>query len=121
MELDNTSPLDLKWQLTRRQIVQSKDISTPWDRADLSDPPRVAQMLMFHGAAGGQVYTRLSHHFLGYLDLSKHLLTGRAILVGRSKTPASQLARDGQPLVENMDQQWTYYRIIIPVERSVEP
>ena len=54
-------------------------------------------MLMFFGAAGGRAYTRLSHSFQGYVDMSRHLRTGQAILVGRSKAPASVLTRDGQP------------------------
>ncbi len=61
VELQSITPLDLKWQLSRRRVIESKDVSTPWDRADLSDPPRIAEMLMFFGAAGGRAYTRLSH------------------------------------------------------------
>ena len=53
--LDDISPLDLKWHLTRRRVIQSQDISTPWDRgSDRSG--RVAEMLMFHSAAGARLH-----------------------------------------------------------------
>jgi len=117
-ELEYITPLDLKWHLTRRRVVESRDVSTPWDRADLSDPARVAQIMMFYGAAGGRAYTRLTHGFHSYLDLSRHLRTGQAILVGRGKTPASVLARDQQPLSDHIDRQWTFYRVSLPVEHA---
>jgi hypothetical protein len=117
-ELEYVTPLDLRWQLTRRRVVESTDVSSPWDRADVSDPPRIAEMLMFFGAAGGRAYTRLSHSYQSFVDLSRHLRTGRAILVGRGKQPASVLTRDGHSLSENTDQHWTYYRVSIPVSRA---
>ena len=117
-ELEYVTPLDLKWQLTRRHVVESTDVSSPWDRADVSDPPRIAEMLMFYGAAGGRAYTRLSHSYQSFVDLSRHLRTDRAMLVGRSKQPASVLTRDGHSLSENTDQRWTYYRVSIPVRQA---
>jgi hypothetical protein len=118
VELEYITPLDLRWQLTRRRVIESRDVRTPWDRDDLSDPPRVAEMLMFFGAAGGRAHTRLSHSFQSYVDLSRHLRTGQAILMGRGKLPASVLTRDGQSLADSMDKQWTYYRVSMPVQRS---
>ncbi len=118
VELAHITPLDLKWHLSGRRVIESRDVSTPWDRADLSNLPRIAQMLMFYGAAGGRAYTRLTHSFLSYVDLSRHLRAGQAILVGRSKVPGSALQRSGQPLTNHIDQQWTFYRVSIPVEHS---
>ncbi|MCU0959616.1 MAG: hypothetical protein MUF48_05880 [Pirellulaceae bacterium] len=109
------TPLDLRWHLTRRRIIEAVDVTTPWDRADLSDPARVADMLMFYGVAGGRAYTRLSHRYQAHVDLSRHLRGGRAILVGRSKTPATVLRRGGASLAEHVDRQWTIYRVSIPV------
>ena len=93
-DLEFVTPLDLKWQLTRRRVVESTDVSSPWDRADLTDPMRITEMLMFYGAAGGRAYTRLTHSYQGFVDLSRHLRTGQAVLVGRSKQPASVLTCD---------------------------
>ncbi|MHB0955658.1 MAG: hypothetical protein ACYC6N_18650 [Pirellulaceae bacterium] len=117
-DLEYITPLDLKWQLTRRRVVESTDVSTPWDRADLTDPQRIAEMLMFYGAAGGRAYTRLAHSYQAFVDLSRQLRSGQAILVGRSKQPASVLTRDGHSLSDHTDQHWTYYRVCIPVRRS---
>ncbi|NLX57247.1 MAG: hypothetical protein GXY58_19230 [Planctomycetaceae bacterium] len=116
VDLQYITALDLKWQLSRRRVIESREAITPWDRADLSDPARVAEMLMFYGAASGRVYTRLSHSYQSYVDLSQLLHTGQAILVGVSRTPASVLHCDGQPLADSLDRQWTYYRVSLPVQ-----
>jgi hypothetical protein len=119
--LDGVSPLDLKWHLTRRRVIQSQDISTPWDRADLTDPGRVAEMLMFHSASGGRTYTRLGHGYQSFVDLSRHLRVGRAILVGRGASPASRLTCDGEHPPEEQVNQWTFYRVVIPVPFAASP
>lgn len=104
------------WHLTRKKVsVDHKDVSTPWDRADL-DVARILEMMMFHEAAGGSGYTRLQHRYQGYLDLSDHLRTGRAILVGRGERPDAELARGDASLAEHQESQWVYYRVIYPVK-----
>jgi len=75
------------------------------------------EIMMFHEAAGGESYTGLSQRYQSYIDLSGHIRTGRAVLIGRSATPASRLARDGQSLADVTDRHWTYYRVVFPVER----
>lgn len=120
-ELDYVNPLDLKWHLARRRVIQSLDVSTPWDRADLSDPARIAEMLMFHGAAGGRTYTRLTHGYQTFVDLSRQLRVGRAILYGRSGTAATQVTCDGQTVEEGQVRDWTFYRIVIPVALAAGP
>lgn len=112
------TPLDLRWHLMRRRIIEAVDVTKPWDRSDLSDPPRVAEMMMFYGVAGGRAYTRLSHSFQAYVDLSRLLRGGHAILVGRTATPATHLRRDGTALDDHIDRQWTFYRVSIPVAGS---
>ncbi len=84
-------------------------------------------MLMFYSAAGGRAYTRLTDNYQGYVDLSRHLREGQAILVGHSREPASQVtvrkSRGGQTggatqLANPQDpavQHWTFYRILLPV------
>ncbi len=90
-QLGGKSPLDLSWLLARRRIVGTRDEGGSWNHDDLSDPPRIVEMLMFYSAAGGRPFTRLSHSYQGYIDLSRHLREGQAILVGRSRLPASRL------------------------------
>jgi hypothetical protein len=112
-------PLDLEWRLTRRRLVAANSVSSPWDQTTL-DAPRILEILMFYQAAGGRNYTQLAHRYHGRLDLSDHLRSGRAVLVGRGETPASQLLRDGESLEGQCEQRWSFYRIVFPVERTDE-
>jgi hypothetical protein len=108
-------PRNLEWRLTRRQVVDTREVGTPWDQASL-DVPRILEALMFYQAAGGHRYTGLTHRYQPYLDLSEHLRMGQAILVGRSTTPATTLLCDGQSQQQLTDRHWTFYRIIFPVD-----
>ena len=74
---------------------------------------------MFHEAAGGRNYTSLTHRYQPWLDLSRHLDLGRAVLVGRAAGPAAELAVAGQAAVPN--QKWTFYRLLIPVQADLLP
>jgi len=117
-DLDEVSPLDLKWQLSRRQLMNSKERARPWDRTDFTDIPRLMDMVMFHGAAGGRQFTHLGDRYQAFADLTGHLRMGRAILVGRSTKPASQLNTSVGRQLDAHTKHWTYYRIVIPVEHD---
>ncbi|MCA9145431.1 MAG: hypothetical protein KDB05_21695 [Planctomycetales bacterium] len=110
-------PLNFSWRLTRRHVVDIKDITTPWEQGDV-DVPRILEMMMFHGVAGGDKYTQLHHRYQNYVDLSEHLTTGRAILLGQAKQPASEIELDGQNAGKSYDQRWTYYRVVFPVDAT---
>ncbi|MCB9937852.1 MAG: hypothetical protein H6823_06395 [Planctomycetaceae bacterium] len=110
-------PLNFSWRLTRRRVVDIKDITTPWEQGDL-DVPRILEMMMFHGVAGGDKYTQLHHRYQNYVDLSEHLTTGRAILLGQAKQPASEIELGGQNAGKSYDQRWTYYRVVFPVDAT---
>jgi hypothetical protein len=71
---------------------------------------------MFYGAGKGRSYTNLRHSHQGFVDLSTHLELGRAILVGRTKQPAVQMTFDGKPISAESQQNWTYYRLVLPVQ-----
>jgi hypothetical protein len=107
--------LNLHWRLTGRRVIDAKDVGTPWDQQTL-EVPRILEMMMFHSVAGGNSYTQLVNRYHSYVDLSQQLLTGRAILLGRSQEPAAKLLlNDEQPGAE---QHWTFYRIMFPVQRN---
>jgi len=110
-------PLNFNWRLTRRRVVEIKDITTPWEQRDM-DVPRILEMMMFHGIAGGDKYTQLHHRYQNYVDLSEHLTTGRAILFGQAKQPASEIELNGQAAGERYDHRWTFYRVVFPVDAS---
>ncbi len=104
--------LNLQWRLTGRRVIESRDIGTPWDQHTLV-VPRILEMMMFHSAAGGDSYTQLVNRYQSYVDLSSHLVLGRAVLIGRSQTSAAKLVLDDKEVAA--DQHWTYYRVIFPV------
>ena len=110
-------PLNFNWRLTRRRVVEINDITTPWEPRD-TDVPRILEMMMFHNAAGGDDYTHLQHRYQPYADLSEHLVTGRAILLGRAEQTASEIELDGQVADDEYDQRWTFYRVVFPVDAS---
>ena len=78
--------------------------------------PRILEMLMFHDAAGGKGYTKMTHRFQPLVDLSDHLRCGRAMLVGRAVEPGNLLIRYGDAGAAGGDQRWTVYRILYPVD-----
>ena len=86
--------------------------------ADFSDVGRVLEMMMFHNAAGGRAYTQLGDEYQQFVDLSHHLKLGRAVLFGRVKKPGTKLLRDGQEVRDELDVNWTYYRIVFPVKEG---
>jgi hypothetical protein len=92
----------------------NKDTTTPWDQAD-QDIARIAEMMMFHDAAGGRGYSRLKHRHQAFIDLSGHLRSGRAILLGRSDQPAAAWTVNGQAMDEQLETRLTFYRVVFPV------
>jgi hypothetical protein len=116
VSIDSQSSLNLEWRLTLRSVVESKDVTTPWDQAS-TDVPRIVQMLMFHEAARGTSYTGLTHRYQSYIDLSEHVRLGEAVLVGRAAEPVAHL-RSGADALESPHgvTTWTWYRLILPVK-----
>ena len=107
-------PLDFRWQLTRRRIVDGHDVTTPWSVTDFEDLPRIVEMMMFFEAAGGTAYTRLENDYQNFLDLSPHLRAGRAVLIGQGRAAATLNVEGADTAIET-DKQLTLYRIVFPV------
>jgi len=108
-------PLNLEWRLTRRRVLDNRNVTTPWNAQSL-DVPRLIEVMMFHGAAGGDDYTSLTHRYQNYLDLSDHLQSGRAILLGRASEPGRTLEIDGAD--DPPGDRWTFCRVLFPVSRT---
>ncbi len=109
------TPLNLEARLTRRQVIDTKDLSTPW-QSDDTDLPRIVQMLMLHNAVKGPTYTGMSHRYQPQIDLSEHLRLSRAILTGRAEKPAATLQLADVPADSLSSQNWIWYRVILPVQ-----
>ena len=105
--------------LVRRQVnlEEVKNVTTPWDPRSV-DVPRIMQMIMFHNAAGGRGYVKLTNRYRQSLDLSGQLTAGRAILVGHAKHSRASIHRDGTALSGRDVQHGTFYRIVFPVDSS---
>lgn len=117
---EGASPLDVKWMLTERTVIEARDVTTPWDRAMRDDVPRIVRIMMFHDAAGGRGYTGLMHRYEGFVDVSGHLSANRAVLVGRAEDAATELHVNGRPQQSDDDRQWTFYRIVLPTRPDVK-
>ena len=103
----------------RRGLVSRAEYRKSWSLSE-TDVPRIVEMLMFHRKAGATRYTKLTHRYQGYLDLSKHLDWNRAILVGRAVDQASDLVSNRQ-VSTDASQTWTYYRVVFPISVSATP
>jgi hypothetical protein len=109
--------LNLQWRLTGRRVVEKSDLSTPWDQNTL-DIHKILEMMMLHEAAGGESYTKLANRYQAYVDLSRHVRGGRAILFGRCRDAATRMTLDGSPIEDADEQHWTYYRVVFPVQNQ---
>ncbi len=115
--LDSSRARTMDWMLTKTKVRDSKEVSTPWNRQSF-EIPRIMEMMMFYKAAGGRGYTNLLNRHEPFVDLSDHLRTGRAILVGRTEAAATELIQDNQPLSQQPGERWTFVRLVIPVEKG---
>ena len=114
---------DLREQTTSSYLNRrSKDDSDvnrarkiPWDPTS-TRVDRLAEVLMFYSAAGGQEYTGLSHSYQPFVDLTEHLQLSRAILVGKVDSLVTPLQIDGQSSDDSYDSASTFVRLIFPVE-----
>ncbi|EAQ78141.1 hypothetical protein [Blastopirellula marina] len=104
--------------LRKTRVSDARDVSELWDREN-TDIDRIMEVALFHESAGGRGYTNLIQRYQGFIDLSKHSQTQRAVLVGKSAEPVTQLqmtaAGSGEPLAPKTEH-WTYVRLIYPVE-----
>ena len=91
-----------------------KTQSLPWDPRDKS-LTRIADVMMFYQAAGGENYTGLTHGYFPKIDYSHLLKLQRAVLVGQIQS-ASSLLINGQEVKELYDSSVTMVRVVLPVE-----
>jgi hypothetical protein len=107
--------LNLQWRLTGRRVVNTKEVGTTWDLNSL-DASKILEIMMFHGAAGGESFTHLTNRYQSYVDLSQHLRLGRAILLGRSRSQVTQPRLDGGEVPAKDQQTSTHFRVVFPVD-----
>lgn len=122
--LEELRQKNFRWRMTRQKSTdQSVTETTRWSPGDFSDIQRVAEMMMFHRAAGGQLYTGLRHNLLGKLDLSDILVDDRCMLVARTETPlfdlkVSTAASDSDDSIEPDGNVLSVVRVILPLRST---
>lgn len=102
---------------TRASEESNKGQNIPWDPTG-TNVSRIAEMLMFHEAAGGTEYTGLTHGYQSFVDLSRQLGLSQAILVGELDQPVTRLQIDEGQSEYQYDSVTTLIRIVIPVEQN---
>ncbi|PQO30061.1 hypothetical protein [Blastopirellula marina] len=104
--------------LRKTRVADARDVSELWDREN-TDIDRIMEVSLFHESAGGRGYTNLIQRYQGFIDLSEHTQTQRAVLVGKAVEPVTELqiraAGSDEPLHPKTER-WTYVRLIYPVE-----
>jgi len=103
--------------LLRRKLVQRAEAMQAWSASDFN-VPRIVEMLMFHEKAGGARYTKMTHRYQEFLDLSERLDWNRAILVGRAAGQGSDLVTNGSPPAASTLDTWTYFRLVFPISTA---
>jgi len=89
--------------------------NTAWNPTD-TNTGRIASMMMFYQAAGGNNYTGLTHRYQSFTDMSHNLFLNRAMLVGEIDSVGAELIVDGERVSDNYDQSRTIVRIVLPVK-----
>ncbi len=115
IKMEGRSIIDTQTLLTRRRVVNGRNVITPWN-VENTDVDTILKMMMFYGSSKGRSYTNLRHSQQARIDLSDHLKIGRAVLIGRTKQPAVQITFDGKPVAAESQRNWTYYRLVLPVK-----
>jgi hypothetical protein len=124
-QLSDLRQKNFRWRLTRHQTLDdSVTETTPWSPGDFTDINRVAELLMFHQAAGGELYAGLRHDALGKLDLSDLLVDDRCILVARTEKPLFDLEvstnenESGEP-IEPDGEVLSMVRVVLPLRSTL--
>lgn len=117
VQVDTLREKSINMHLARRS---SDEAQTPWDSTS-TDVPRIIEMMMFHRVVGGQAYTGLTHRYQDFTDLSNHLSFNVAVLTGWTNQRMGELSRGDKSLADDYDQQWTFFRILMPVELRRQP
>lgn len=88
----------------------------PWDPNEKS-LTRIADVMMFYDAAGGQGYTGLSNGYHREIDFSRLLRLGQAVLVGQTES-GSRIKINGQDVPDRYDSNITMIRMVLPVANN---
>ena len=103
--------------LNLRKVKDLGTEATPWTISD-TNLRRILEIMMFYESAGGRGYVNLFQRYFHHIDFSFSAGDDRAILVGRTRTPANRMEIDGDQVDEAYEESWTCYRILLPVQQD---
>lgn len=89
------------------------------------DVSTIVTKLLFDEATGPAPSGPILNRYQGFVDASRQLRIGRAVLLG-SVTPSAstprpaEVLRDGQPLAAERERRWVVYRFFYPVRRGTD-
>ncbi len=119
----NLRQKNFRWKLSRQQALEESDIQNEqWDPTMVDSLDRIAEMLMFHDAAGSTRYTTLRDDPLSSLDLSNLLSDDRCMLVGRLASPLTKMdasdsrSTEFQAASQRIGQTLSLIRVVLPVQ-----
>lgn len=117
-------PRTIKTQLTSTSAGDVTSVDAAEDGTvefDLygADVARLAKLMMFFEGAGGRTYAPIWNRYQHFVEMSRLLNSGQAILLARVREVAGSQWNDGeQPLSSKSDLNWTFYRFVIPVKKA---
>ncbi len=118
---DDLQPRTVKTMLTSSSagdetVTRFTDDGTVHYDKNGTDVARIVKAMMFYDAIGGIRYTGALNRYQQFIDMSRTLKTGQAILLARCQDRGSPWFDGDRPLKSNDDKHWLYYRFVIPVE-----
>lgn len=113
-------PQTVETYLRQVTVRGDREFAPPFEQTSF-DVPRIVEIMSCHELAGGRGYTGLDGTYQEFVDLSKLVRDGRAILIGHRPKAATRLVCDGQPLDDPAGQAWTFYRFVFPVAKAAAP
>jgi hypothetical protein len=114
--VDSLRQKNFRWLLSRRESLSDENETEAWEPADIGSRDRIAEMLMFHNAAGGTRYTALRNDPLSFLDLSHVLNSEHCILMGQVVDPATVMNATVNGEATDLDGfRLTLVRVVLPV------
>jgi hypothetical protein len=117
LDIESVDPQTIDTYLRRVRVQADRTVAPPYDRESF-DVARIVEIMSAHRLAGGEKYTGLSNEHLGFVDLSRMVEIGRAVLIGRSMRPTVQITRDNAVVEPDAEGHWTFHRFVFPVDRE---
>jgi hypothetical protein len=88
--------------------------------ADHASPIEILNLMTFYDVAGGYGFAHVPNRYQAYVDMSRQLELGRAVLVADSAAESSSIVdqETGESLAANTGNDVrTVYRYVLPVKR----